>query len=261
MREFNYTKHEDMTVLSARFDEFEYKKHSHEEYAIGVTLTGIQQYRLNDELCRSKSGGIMLFHPEQIHDGCSGDKTDLEYVMAYIPRKLFEEVSGKKDVVRFSSPIVYDRKLALDIINLTRSIESGHGDLLTAELIMSVINRAANAEESMRMPRNYTAVRRAVEMMNDNLDTPLKLDEICSEVQLSKFHFIRQFKDIKGLSPYQYFLNRRTEHAKRLLDENDDIYTVMLKCGFYDLSHLNRQFKSVYGLTANAYSHLVRKSR
>ncbi len=259
MREFNYTKHDDMTVLSARFDEFEYKKHSHEEYAIGVTLTGIQKYWLEGELCYSKPGGIMLFEPEQIHDGCSGDKTDLEYVMAYIPRELFEEVSGKKDVVRFSSPIVYDRKLAENVIKLARSVESGQGDLLTSELIMSVINQTANADEEMRMPRNYKAVRRAVEMMHDNFEFPLKLDEICTEVQLSKYHFIRQFKAIKGLSPYQFFLNRRTEHAKKLLECGEELYTVMLKCGFYDLSHLNRQFKSVYGLTANAYSQLVNK--
>lgn len=257
MREFNYTKHDDMTVLSARFDEFEYKKHSHEEYAIGVTLTGIQKYRLEGELCHSKPGGVMLFEPEQIHDGCSGDKTDLEYVMAYIPRELFENISGKKDVVRFSSPIVYDRKLAYDIINLARSIENGNDELLTNELIMDVISRTANADEQMRMPRNYTAVRKAVEMMHDNFESPLKLNEICTEIQLSKFHFIRQFKAIKGISPYQYFLNLRTESAKKLLEHGEELYTVMLKCGFYDLSHLNRQFKSVYGLTANSYSKLI----
>lgn len=259
MREFNYTKHEDMTVLSARFDQFEYKKHCHEEYAIGVTLTGIQQYRLEDELCQSKPGGIMLFHPEQIHDGCSGDKTDLEYVMTYIPRDLFEEISGKKGVIRFSSPILYDRRLAADIVSLIRSIECGHSDMLTNELIMEVIQKAADTENELHTPRDHRAINRAVEMMHDNIESALKLDEICAEVQMSKYHFIRQFKDAKGLSPYQFFLNCRTEHAKKLLDSGEELYTVMLNCGFYDISHLNRRFKSSYGITANAYSRLVNK--
>jgi AraC-like DNA-binding protein len=260
MREFNYTHHEDLTVLSARFDEFKYRKHSHEEYAIGVTLQGIQKYWLEGEMLYSKPGRIMLFSPEQLHDGCSGGETGLEYVMTYIPRDLFEKVSGKKDVLKFSTPIINDPKLAANIINLTRSVETGKGDLLTSELIMNVIDRTANTVEPRRAPRNYKAVQRAVEMMHDNFEAPLKLDEICKEVQMSKFHFIRQFKAVKGLSPYQFFLSCRTEQAKKLLDGGEELYTVMLDCGFYDLSHFNRQFKSVYGLTANAYSKLLLKS-
>lgn len=253
MREFNYSKSNNITVLSAKFDEFEYKKHAHEEYSIGVTLKGKQQWRFKDELCESRPGGIMLFHPEQMHDGCSGDKTGLEYVMSYIPKAFFSEVTGKKEIVKFSSPVVYDKKLAATILNLARSIETGRGDLLINELIMNVITRTANADDEMRMPKSYTAVRRAIEMMHESYEEPLSLDEICNEVQMSKYHFIRQFKMIKGVSPYQFFLNGKIAHAKKLLDAKGELYDVMLKCGFYDLSHLNRQFKSVYGITAFAY--------
>ena len=260
MREFNYTKHDDLTVLSAKFNNFEYRKHSHEEYAIGVTLKGIQKYWLEGEMLNSSPGGIMLFRPEQLHDGCSGDKTGLEYVMSYIPRQLFEQVSGNNDVLKFSSPIIYDRKLAETIIQLTRSIEAGHGELLISELIMNVINRSAETDDELRTPKNYKAVRQAIEMMHDNFEAPLKLDEICAEVGMSKFHFIRQFKAIKGLSPYQFFLGRRIEQAKKYIDEGKELYAVMLECGFYDLSHFNRQFKSVYGLTAHAYAKLLNKS-
>ncbi|WP_415712936.1 AraC family transcriptional regulator [Maridesulfovibrio sp.] len=259
MREFNYTKYDDLTVLSAKFDEFEYRKHSHEEYAIGVTLAGIQRYWLEGEMLNSTPGGIMLFHPEQLHDGCSGDKTGLEYVISYIPRQLFESISGRKDVLKFSSPIIYDRKMAENIVRMTRSIETGHGSLLISELIMDVINRAANTVDELQTPKNFKAVNRAVEIMYDNFEAPLKLDEICKEVQMSKYHFIRQFKAVKGLSPYQFFLGRRVEQAKKYLDDGKELYAVMLECGFYDLSHFNRQFKSVYGLTAHAYAKLLHK--
>ncbi|WP_027722772.1 AraC family transcriptional regulator [Maridesulfovibrio zosterae] len=257
MREFNYYTSNDITLLSAKFDEFKYKKHAHEEYSIGVTLKGIQQWKLEGEQCQSKPGGIMLFNPDQIHDGCAGDEKGLEYVMTYIPTDLFKEISGKKDILRFSAPVVYDKKLAANIVSLAHSIETGQTELLTTELIMSVIDRTANADEKMRMPKSFTAVRRAIEMMHASYEHPLKLDEICNEIQMSKFHFIRQFKAIKGVSPYQFFLNGKIAHAKKLLDAKDELYDVMLKCGFYDLSHMNRLFKSVYGVTAFSYSQLV----
>ncbi|WP_320008158.1 AraC family transcriptional regulator [Maridesulfovibrio sp.] len=260
MREFNYTKHDDLTVLSAKFDKFEYRKHSHEEYAIGVTLGGIQKYWLEGEMLNSAPGGVMLFQPEQLHDGCSGGKAGLEYVMSYIPRQLVEEISGKNDVLKFPAPITYDRKLAENIVRLIRSIEAGNGELLISELIMNIINSSAETDDKLRTPKNHRAVNRAIEMMHDNFEVPLKLDEICAEIAMSKFHFIRQFKAIKGLSPYQFFLGRRIEQAKKYLDDGKELYAVMLECGFYDLSHFNRQFKSVYGLTAHAYTKLLNKS-
>ena len=42
MEKFIYKKSAGITALSASFTDFTYKKHSHQEYAIGVTLRGIQ---------------------------------------------------------------------------------------------------------------------------------------------------------------------------------------------------------------------------
>lgn len=50
MEKFNYKKSADILALSASISEFTYKKHCHEEYAIGVTLRGIQQYNLDGKI-------------------------------------------------------------------------------------------------------------------------------------------------------------------------------------------------------------------
>ena len=45
--------------------------------------------------------------------------------------------------------------------------------------------------------------------------------------------------------------------AKALIEEHRDIYTAVAECGFVDLAHLNKHFKSVYGTTALEYiSHM-----
>lgn len=90
-----------------------------------------------------------------------------------------------------------------------------------------------------------------------NLENVLKLDEVCKELDLSKFQFIRFFKAHTGIPPYQYFLNCKIERAKHLIEKNRDIYSAVAECGFVDLTHLNKHFKSVYGTTAFEYmSHL-----
>ena len=68
MEQFIYKKLSQITALSASFTDFTYKKHCHKEYALGVTLRGIQQYNLEGSLQSSYKNGVMLFNPEQSHD-------------------------------------------------------------------------------------------------------------------------------------------------------------------------------------------------
>jgi transcriptional regulator GlxA family with amidase domain len=47
------------------------------------------------------------------------------------------------------------------------------------------------------------------------------------------------------------------ELAKKLIEKNRDVYSAVAECGFVDLTHLNKYFKSIYGITAFGYmSHL-----
>ena len=84
MDKFIYKKSAGITALSASITDFTYKKHSHKEYAIGVTLRGIQQYNLDGSLQLSYQNGVMLFNPEQAHDGMAHDQRQALIMLCYI---------------------------------------------------------------------------------------------------------------------------------------------------------------------------------
>ncbi|MGG1880241.1 AraC family transcriptional regulator [Paenibacillus cisolokensis] len=90
-------------------------------------------------------------------------------------------------------------------------------------------------------------------MIHASLNDVLKLDELSRELGMTKYQFIRAFKASTGISPYRFFLNSKLEHAKRIIEQKKDIYSAVADCGFVDLSHLNRHFKRVYGITAMEY--------
>jgi AraC-like DNA-binding protein len=254
---FIYKKSAGITALSASITDFTYKKHSHKEYAIGVTLRGIQQYTLDGSLQLSYQNGVMLFNPEQAHDGMAHDKAGIDYVMLYIEPKLFLEASEKKEIVRFSTPIVYDHRLEQRILSLSNAILSEKDEALCSELLLSLTDNLIQTNLSTDYKKDNAQIRKAKDMLHTNLVNVLKLDEISKELNLSKFQFIRLFKAHTGISPYQYFLNCKIERAKQLIEKNRDIYSAVAECGFVDLTHLNKHFKSVYGTTAFEYmSHL-----
>ncbi|GED71675.1 AraC family transcriptional regulator [Brevibacillus reuszeri] len=253
MEKFIYKKAAGITALSASMTDFTYKKHSHKEYAIGVTLRGIQEYNLDGSLQLSYQNGVMLFHPEQAHDGMAHDETGLDYVMLYIDPQLFLEITEKKDIVRFSTPIVYDGRLEQKVLNLSHAIMNEKDEALCNELLVSLTDSLVHTNLSSDYKKDDPLMSKAKEMLGTSLDHVRKLDEVCIELQLSKFQFIRMFKAHTGISPYQYFLNCKIERAKQLIEKKRDVYLAVAECGFVDLTHLNKHFKSVYGTTAFEY--------
>ncbi|MFF2448901.1 helix-turn-helix domain-containing protein [Neobacillus sp. NPDC058068] len=253
MDKFIYKKAADITALSANITDFKYKKHSHQEYAIGVTLRGIQHYNLNGGLQLSYPNGVMLFNPEQAHDGMAHDEAGLDYVMLYIDPQLLLEVSRKKDIVLFRTPIVYDDRLEQRVLSLAKAILSEKDEALCSELLFSLTDSLIQTDLSADVQKDNSLIRKAKDMLYSDLGNVLKLDEISKELNLSKFQFIRLFKSHTGITPYQYFLNCKIERAKQLIDKNLDIYAAVAECGFVDLTHLNKHFKRVYGITAFEY--------
>lgn len=202
----------------------------------------------------------MLFNPEQAHDGRAHDESGLDYIMLYIEPQLLLDGIEKTDIVRFPTPIVYDHRLKQRILSLSEAILSEKDEALCYELFLSLTESLMHTNLSTDYKRENALIRKAKDIIHHtNLENVLKLDEICKELHLSKFQFIRYFKTHTGISPYQYFLNCKIERAKQLIEINADIYSAVAECGFVDLTHLNKHFKSVYGTTAFEYmSHLNR---
>ncbi|MNI41779.1 transcriptional activator FtrA [compost metagenome] len=194
----------------------------------------------------------MLFNPEQSHDGSSYDTTGIDYVMLYIKPALILEILGKKEL-RFSSPIVYNASLAKCILTLSHAIQNGKNESLCTDLLVTLVELISYTEIDTAHRKNNDIVKKAKEMMYSNIENVLKLDDLCKEFDMSKFQFIREFKTYTGISPYQFFLNCKVVHAKQSIEKNKDIYSAVAECGFVDLTHLNRHFKSVFGITAYEY--------
>ena len=90
---------------------------------------------------------------------------------------------------------------------------------------------------------------RAVEYIQDQLDTDLTVSRIAQTVYMSPHHFKRLFKESTGQSPYRFVVEARARKAKELLSTGKfTISEAAHLVGFVDQSHLTRHFKRVFGL-------------
>ncbi|HZY36439.1 MAG TPA: helix-turn-helix transcriptional regulator [Mucilaginibacter sp.] len=90
--------------------------------------------------------------------------------------------------------------------------------------------------------------------MEDNAFVPLTIEQIAQEACLNKFHFLKIFKDMYGVTPHQYIMNKRLEQSVVLLKSgNFSISEICHLIGFESLGTFTNLFKSRYGLTPSKF--------
>src|SRR5262245_47501492 len=75
-------------MLEARFERHVYERHSHDAYAIGVTLYGVQRFSCRGRRHDNLPGQVMVIGPGEVHDGESGAFGGYGYRMLYLPAEL-----------------------------------------------------------------------------------------------------------------------------------------------------------------------------
>src|SRR5260221_5043792 len=127
-----------------------------------------------------------------------------------------------------------------------------YGEALSTALAVHLLREYAAAvlgskSQYGRLPREK--LMRAVEYIQDQLDTDLTVSGIAQAVYMTPYHFTRLFKESTGKSPHQYVVEARVRKAKELLTTGKlTISEVAHHVGFADQSHLTRHFKRVFGL-------------
>lgn len=93
-------------------------------------------------------------------------------------------------------------------------------------------------------------VRRALLIMQQNIDFPLSVKEIARRMGNSKRQIERHFRAALGISPQAAFLRIRLSFARHLVETTEkSIAQIAVDCGFCDSSHLSRMFRRRYDCT------------
>lgn len=262
-----YYRDEDLPFFELKFCDISdlcYKKHSHEEYSLGIVDEGESLFWCEGkQFARVSPGSLVLIPPDIVHACNPRQANHWKYKMLFLQpgwvgRCLAEEGCGplQAPLVRDTSGQIFFRAIGCMLESLTAPatpLEKEAG-------IMTVLAQVFQEKTAPQEPasrRDQPELRLIREYLHSSYLDKITLDELEQLSGLNKFRIIRSFKDQFDIPPHTYQTMLRVNHAKRELRKSRPVADVACESGFYDQSHFTKVFKSHTGVTPERYQKML----
>jgi AraC-like DNA-binding protein len=213
------------------------------------------------------SGTVLLAEPGEAHTITSAGAPASYFIVGFRPPAM-ERVAAAMGIsggLRWKTAQLdqgpHSEALAR-LATCVRSLESAPAiDKALSDVTAELVMNAAEAASGRRFASvAHPGVRRALELLVDNVREPTSLDDLAKEARLSKYHFVRCFHHSVGFAPYRYRKLLRVIEARRLLEGGFSVAEAAGQANFADASHLSRTFREWVGVTPGLWASAWRAS-
>jgi AraC family transcriptional regulator, glycine betaine-responsive activator len=135
-----------------------------------------------------------------------------------------------------------------------------HGEEMAARISeLCILDRIRRSDDRQRMPLpvrlgvHHPKLIRAVEIMEANIEEPLRQEALAGRIGLSRRQLERLFRRHLGRTPAQFYLESRLERARHLIHQTDlPIMSIACATGFVSASHFSTCYRQMFGKTPRA---------
>lgn len=188
-----------------------------------------------------------------------------EYTSVSIKKNFFQDIAqqatGKREIIFTSLESSYSPQLLGIIQHYENELQNNPACPLMAQsiavqMVIQLLRDTHNNSSFTfsKLGKAEGHISRAIEYMQTFYNAGISIEDICREINLSPYYFIRLFKTQTGKTPHEYLLGIRLEKAIELIRERmHTIEEIAHICGFVSLGHFSTVFKSKMGVSPSVY--------
>lgn len=240
--------------------------HFHEFDKVVLLISGNVDYAVEDQIYTLKPWQVLLIRHHTIHKAIIDKKEPYERIIIYMNRHYFDSLMPMAHLTAcFDAAARSSRHLLLPdeaqraTLNKTlQEFESEQNkpdfgsqamqDALMIQLLI-YINRISSAAPLKKSRSIDSKIESVLSYINENLSRELTVDALAERVYLSKYHFMRLFKENTGATVHAYIRQKRLLYAARLIREGTNANKAAIDSGFSDYSAFHRAFRKSFGIS------------
>lgn len=131
-----------------------------------------------------------------------------------------------------------------------------------AEIFIHALSSIAVLGEEDETARcSAPAIRQVISYLEENYTEPISIDMLAAKFYISKYHLMRQFKKESGYTIHSFIVNRRVNHACRLIHAGISPSKACYLSGFTDYSLFYKAFTKATGSRPSSYGSVAAARR
>ena len=239
--------------------------HFHDFDKLVLLVSGRVEYLVESERYELRPGTVLLVKHHAIHKAVIDQSEPYERIILYLDRAYFERTMPEARLMDcFENAdrsghwlLAPDEEQRREIRETLAAYEQAAADtrygsramcdtwIIQLLVLIGRLNAAQPRKERSTDPK----IREALSYINENLTRDLRVEELAERVFLSRYHFMRLFKEQTGSTVHAYVRQKRLLCAARLIREGIPANKAAIESGFGDYSAFHRAFKESFGIS------------
>lgn len=235
MNSVTYLQHKNDNLELIRYASvsYSYPEHNHSQmYTIGILRSGEISLRINGENANQELSIPFIIPPYVCHSIDTTSSYDM--VVLCINKHFLTTMKFKDECKQF----------------IHHAQENGY---LTRTESNNLQKASCSLTESTPCIREQASIAEPLFLLEQCPEEKHTIEYLAKTANLSNYYFIRQFKERVGLTPHQFQIQNRVRAAQKRINQDFPLTSVALDTGFYDQSHLIREFYKLMNLTPSDY--------
>lgn len=223
--------------------------HFHEFDKIVILLSGKVDYALENEVYALRPFEVLLVKHHSIHKALIDKSEPYERVIIYLDENRYSRLMPEAGLTRCFDRCLYSpgRELIEELIG---NMENAKSPVLKETYLIQLLAVLNSLKGEEPETRSYDGKTQTVlTYINENISGDLSVDGLAALVHLSKYHFMRRFKEDTGQTVHAYVRQQRLLYASRLIREGVPAVQAAVRSGFDDYSVFYKAFKDNFGIS------------